>query len=349
MSYQQYSGNPYGNDGYGDSNPYGGQSTTGAGYGASNPYGGQAPPPLSHESSNYSQDPNYAEMGNLNAPPQAPSRVLSLDEFLARVNGCKTRINQLTTQIGEITAVHQRLLSDTAEAGAHSQLEHLATQTSLLNSQIKDEIKFLEADALRTGGNATKDSQIRNLKNTFSTELRSYQEVEKRYRERYAEQIKRQILIVNPEAEDEEIAQALSSVDGPQQIFANALQSNRSAHANSVLGSVRARHNDLQRIEKTMGELADLFIQLNEQVVLQEPQVERTEQQTETVLKDGEHANVELDKGIEHIKRRNRLRRWTLFVFILIICIIALVLGLYFGLKAKNDNNNNNNSNNNNA
>ncbi|KAL1649180.1 hypothetical protein SLS58_001754 [Diplodia intermedia] len=347
MSYQQYSGNPYGNDGYGDSNPYGGQSTTGAGYGASNPYGGQAPPPLSHESSNYSQDPNYTEMGNLNAPPQAPSRVLGNDEFLTRVDGCKKRIRQLTAQIGEITTVHQRLLSDTAETSSHSQLEHLATQTSLLNSQIKDEIKFLETDAARSGGNVTKDSQVRNLKNSFKSELQSYQEIEQKYRVRYNEQISRQIKIVNPEATDAEIEQALSDADGPQQIFASALQTNRSAHANSVLGSVRARHNDLQRIEKTMVELAELFNQLNEQVILQEPQVERTEQQTENVLEQGKQAHIELDKGIEHIKRRNRLRRWTLFVFILIICIIALVLGLYFGLKSKNDNNNNSNNNNN--
>ncbi|OJD33237.1 snare domain-containing protein [Diplodia corticola] len=346
MSYQQYSGNPYGNDGYGDSNPYGGQSTTGAGYGSSNPYGGQAPPLQHHDSSNYSQDPSYTEMGNLNAPPQAAPRVLGNDEFLARVDGCKKRIRQLTSQIGEITTVHQRLLADTAEAGAHSQLEHLATQTSLLNSQIKDEIKFLETDAVRSGGNVTKDSQVRNLKNSFKAELQSYQDVEKKYRDRYAEQIRRQIYIVNPEATDAEVEQALSTADGPQQIFASALQSNRSAHANSVLGSVRARHNDLQRIEKSMEELAELFIQLNEQVVLQEPQVQRTEEQTENVLEQGKQAHVELDKGIEHIKRRNRLRRWTLFVFILIICIIALVLGLYFGLKAKNDNNNTNNTNN---
>ncbi|KAF9630450.1 hypothetical protein BFW01_g1012 [Lasiodiplodia theobromae] len=340
MSYGQYGGNPYGSDGYGDSNPYG---TTSAGYGASNPYGGQAAPPLEHhESSNYSQDPNYAEMANLNAPPQAAPRVLALDEFLARVDGCKGRIRQLTSQIGEIATVHQRLLSDTAESGAHHQLEHLSTQTSLLNAQIKDEIKFLETDAVRTGGNSTKDSQVRNLKNSFKAELDSYQQLEKKFRDGYQEQIKRQFLIVKPDASDEEIQQVVNDADGQQQIFADALRTSRSQHANSVLGSVRARHNDIQRIEKTMSELAELFIQLNEQVVLQEPQVEQTEQRTEEVLKDGQAAHVELDKGIEHIKRRNRLRRWTLFVFIIIICIIALVLGLYFGLGKKDNNNNNN-------
>ncbi|KAB2573805.1 Protein transport protein SSO2 [Lasiodiplodia theobromae] len=340
MSYGQYGGNPYGNDGYGESNPYG---TTSAGYGASNPYGGQTAPPLEHhESSNYSQDPNYMEMGNLNAPPQAAPRVLALDEFLARVDGCKGRIRQLTSQVGEIATVHQRLLSDTAEANAHQQLEHLSTQTSLLNAQIKDEIKFLETDSVRSGGNSTKDSQVRNLKNSFKAELEGYQKLEKKFRDGYREQLARQMKIVDPSLDDSQIEQALNEADGPQQIFAEALRTNRAQHANSVLGSVRARHNDIQRIEKTMSELAELFVQLNEQVVLQEPQVEQTEQRTEEVLKDGQAAHVELDKGIEHIKRRNRLRRWTLFVFIIIICIIALVLGLYFGLGKKDNNNNNN-------
>ena len=105
-----------------------------------------------------------------------------------------------------------------------------------------------------------------------------------------------------------------------------------------MLGAVRARHNDIQNIEKTMIELAELFNQLNEAVVLQDSQITQTEQKTETVLEEGKQANLQLDKGIEHIRRRNRLRRWTLFVFILIICIIALVVGLYFGLNKNNNN-----------
>lgn len=87
-----------------------------------------------------------------------------------------------------------------------------------------------------------------------------------------------------------------------------------------------------------------LFQQLNEQVVLQEPQIVRTEQQTETVIDQSKEANTQLDKGIENIRRRNRLRRWTLFVFILIICIIALVVGLYFGLGKNKDSGNSNTS-----
>lgn len=162
-------------------------------------------------------------MGNLNAPPQAAPRVLALDEFLARVDGCKGRIRQLTSQVGEIATIHQRLLSDTVEANAHHQLEHLSTQTSLLNAQIKDEIKFLETDAVRSGGNSTKDSQVRNLKNSFKAELDSYQATENDYRRRYQEQIKRQFLIVKPDADEAEIRQVVNDADGQQQIFADAV------------------------------------------------------------------------------------------------------------------------------
>jgi len=111
------------------------------------------------------------------------------------------------------------------------------------------------------------------------------------------------------------------------------LRTNRSGQAASVLGAVRARHNDIQRIEKTLGELALLFQQLNEQVVYQEEQVTKVEEQTEDVTKDTTQANRQLDEGIKSARRARKLKWWTLFVVVLIIAILALVLGLYFGLR----------------
>lgn len=116
------------------------------------------------------------------------------------------------------------------------------------------------------------------------------------------------------------------------------LKTNRSGQANSVLGAVRARHNDIQRIEKTLGELALLFQQLNEQVVYQEEQVTRVEEKTEDVNKDTTHANQQLDHGIESARRARKLKWWTLGIVVLIIAILAAVLGGYFGTRAKNNN-----------
>jgi syntaxin 1B/2/3 len=107
---------------------------------------------------------------------------------------------------------------------------------------------------------------------------------------------------------------------------------------------VRARHNDIQNIEKTLIELNQLFQDLAEQVQIQDSMVQRTEQQTENVKTDTEAANVQLTKGIDHARRARRLK-WVLFFIVLIIVVaLGLGLGIYFGLIVPNRNKTNNNN-----
>ena len=85
-----------------------------------------------------------------------------------------------------------------------------------------------------------------------------------------------------------------------------------------------------------MVELSQLFQQLDEQVVFQEAQVQRAEDQTVQVVDDHKHVNQELDRGIVSARRARKLKWWTLIVVIAIICILALILGLWFGVGNKN-------------
>ena len=95
---------------------------------------------------------------------------------------------------------------------------------------------------------------------------------------------------------------------------------------------MRARHNDIQRIEKTMEELALLFTQLNEQVVYQDAAIQQTELQTVQVRDDTENATKQLDEGIKSARRARRLKWWILLVIVIILAIIGLALGLWFGV-----------------
>lgn len=124
--------------------------------------------------------------------------------------------------------------------------------------------------------------------------------------------------------------------------YSAQLKTNRTGQAASVLGAVRARHNDIQRIEKTLGELALLFQQLNEVVVYQEAMVEQVEQQTHQVKDDTEGANTQLDSGIKSARRARKLKWWCLLIVVIILAIIAIVLGVYFGVVVPNRNKDNN-------
>ncbi|KAH7092108.1 t-SNARE [Paraphoma chrysanthemicola] len=357
QNYQQYGGNPYGQAeaGYGgQSNPYGG----GGGYGSSNPYGGgydeqlSQPPALQQGDSNYSQPSQYSHTAGapLHSGPnttvphtdvplqqaygqeQPGPKPLTREEYLQRIEGTKQRIGQLTSDIQSIATIHQRMLSS-PDNRSSTELESVVTQTQIRNTQIKDEIKFLEKDAARDPNNSFKKQQINSLKNTFEKQLRDFQSEEADYSKRYREAIGRQYRIINPEATEAEVNEAANSDWGDEGIFTQALKSNRSGQASSVLGAVRARHNDIQRIEKTMSELALLFQQLNEQVVYQEPQVAQVEVGTQQVIDDSTQANKQLDSGIASARRARKLKWWTLGVFVLILAIIALALGIYFGTK----------------
>jgi len=114
------------------------------------------------------------------------------------------------------------------------------------------------------------------------------------------------------------------------------LKTNRSATANTVLGAVRARHNDIQKIERTLIELNQLMEDLATAIVLQEEPIQQTEMATANVQKDTEAGNVQLDKGIKSARNARKLKWWCFFIVLAIIIILGLVLGLYFGLKAKN-------------
>ena len=147
---------------------------------------------------------------------------MSNQDFLARVEGVKSEIRELTANIAEIGTIHQRALGST-DTAASPQLDNLVAQTQILNTQIKNHIKQLETDAVKSGKNQTKDSQIRTLKSNFKSQLDEYQKEELAYRQRYRDQIARQYKIVNPEASNQEVQDAANADWGDEGVFQTAV------------------------------------------------------------------------------------------------------------------------------
>jgi syntaxin 1B/2/3 len=93
---------------------------------------------------------------------------------------------------------------------------------------------------------------------------------------------------------------------------------------------VRARHNELQQIEKSIVELAHMFEDLNALVVEQDPIIAGIEQQVQTV-------NDNLDKGNEQVKVATKhallRRRWKWFcALVVFLIVLAIALGVGLGV-----------------
>jgi syntaxin 1B/2/3 len=164
---------------------------------------------------------------------QHGARPLSREDYLSRIEGVKARIVQLTSDIQAIASVHQRMLSS-PDNRSSSELESIVSQTQIRNTQIKDEIKFLEKDAAREPNNSFKRSQVEALKRSFKSQLEGFQREEADYSKRYREAIGRQYRIINPEATDAEVKEAANSDWGDEGIFTQAVSVPRAYMSKSL-------------------------------------------------------------------------------------------------------------------
>ena len=188
-------------------------------------------PPIQQQHSNYSAQSNYSEQpqqfqqpGEQRVEYMRPERtVMSNQDFLSRVEAVKADIRTLTTQVGSIASTHQRTLSS-PDSGSSQQLESIISQTQVLNTQIKDQIRTLEKDAVQSKDNNVKNTQINQLKTSFNKQLQEYRQEEASYESRYREQIARQYRIVNPEASDSEVREAANADWGNEGVFQTAVR-----------------------------------------------------------------------------------------------------------------------------
>jgi Syntaxin len=90
------------------------------------------------------------------------------------------------------------------------------------------------------------------------------------------------------------------------------LQSDRRGNAQSTLRAVQDRHREIQKIERMMVELAQLFQDLDAVVIQQEAAVENIEQQGEQVEENVAKANVHMDGAIDSARAARRKKFWCL-------------------------------------
>jgi len=229
-------------------------------------------------------------------------------------------------------------VGEAAQLAAESELSSVAQQTSMYTNFVKTSIKSLEAEAVKIPasgpapegvGRNVRLTQIGAAKNRFKETIMRYQEVEKAYRTKYRQRTERQLRIVKPDATQAELQSALEGEASGQQIFSQALMnSNRQGEARGALREVQERHTDIQRIERTITELAALFQEMS---IL----VEQQDEQLNVIKDHAQHTEHEVQAGRQQTDkavvaaRRARKRRWICFwlVVIIIAIIIAAVVG----------------------
>ncbi|KAK9703580.1 hypothetical protein K7432_010643 [Basidiobolus ranarum] len=262
--------------------------------------------------------------------------VIPLDDFYNEVQTIDNFIKAINENVRTIEDLHIRsldLASNEESAQNSRALDKIISDTRLRLIDTKNRLRAMEANNMKIGASA--DAQIRKnrhaaLKTKFMDSLRSYQNVEIKYKEKYRQMMERQIRIVNPSATDEEIEAALDNGQGG--VFAQAIvNSNRTTEARNVYRAVQDRHDDIMKIEKTIIELSNLFQEMQLLVEAQDEVVHQIETQIgEAVIHTGQ-ADKELGGAVNNATSA-RKKRWCILITVIIL-IIAIALVIYFQVR----------------
>ncbi|KAG2221962.1 hypothetical protein INT45_010486 [Circinella minor] len=260
----------------------------------------------------------------------------STEAFFREVEDIKEIIRDINVNISDIEELHGASMINISEeqmAENTHRLDLLSRKTTKLNNEAKKKIKALELSNARlpasAGDRPMRVTQHSAVKKRFIETIQRYQDIERTYQQKYRQRVERQIRIVKPDATPDEIDQVIDSDEAPQ-IFAQSLMNtNRSGHANAVLNEVQSRHDDIKKIEKTILELHQLFMDMQMMIEQQGEVLTNVEQQVEQTVVDLEQGNKDVEKAIVSA-RATRAKKWCCFVIAIIILVVVAILVWWF-------------------
>ncbi|KAF2720706.1 t-SNARE [Polychaeton citri CBS 116435] len=296
-------------------NAYGNQNPA---YGAGNPYSN--PPPSygqANEMEMQSLTANQApQPSNSPGPDSDPNRILNDCRAVSRA------IDDLESRLEELKRQHRQFISGN---GVNNRaIDNLSADIMSGYRGLGDRVRRIKG--LRGAQEPRNRSQVEAIDRRIRKAINTYQQVESSFRKEVQEQQRRQYLIVKPDATEQEILEATES-GADTQIFQQALlNSDRRGQAQSTLANVRQRHDAIQQIEKTMLELSQLFQDLDQMIIEQEPIVENIESKAQETHMNLEMGNVEVEKAIGSA-RGARKKKWIcLGVSILVLIIVVIII-----------------------
>jgi len=246
-------------------------------------------------------------------------------EIKKAMSSIRYNIRQIEQNHGEcLTAISAEQGRDSTE-----RLEALMKQTNAAATQVRNKLKAMDIEnkdfARQRSNEGSSEARIRiNMHGTLTRKfvdlMGDYQEIQTKYKNKYRERVERQYRIVKPTASKEEIEQAFDSGDIQPEIFTQQiLQGPGHAAARNALADIQERHRDITRLETSIAELHQLFLDMS---VLVESQGELLDQIEYTVSQSVNYTG----KAVEELRTANKYQRKVRKKMCIVVCCVLVIL-----------------------
>ncbi|XP_033030607.1 syntaxin-2 isoform X2 [Lacerta agilis] len=236
-----------------------------------------------------------------------------MEDFFQQVEEVRKYITKIADVVEEVKKKHSVILSATHPKDTIEQ-----------NLARHENVNRTSADV------RIRKSQHTVLTRKFVEVMTTYNTTQTCFRERTKDQIRRQLEITGKNTSDEELEEMLES--GNLSIFTSDIILDTKI-TREALDEIESRHKDIIKLESSIHELHEMFMDMAMLVEVQGDMVNSIEKNVMNAVDYVEHAKEETKKAVKYQSKARR-KKWIILIIVLVLlAVLALIIGLSVGIK----------------
>ncbi|XP_026472359.1 syntaxin-1A isoform X1 [Ctenocephalides felis] len=258
-----------------------------------------------------------------------------MEEFFNDVEEIREMIDKIQANVEEVKKKHSAILSaPQSDEKVKQELEDLMADIKKSANRVRAKLKVIEQNIEQEeqGNKSNADLRIRKtqhstLSRKFVEVMTEYNRTQTDYRERCKGRIQRQLEITGRTTTNEELEEMLEQ--GNPAVFTQGIIM-ETQQAKQTLADIEARHADIIKLENSIRELHDMFMDM---AMLVESQGELVDRVETHVAQSGAHvtsARAELITAHEYQTKARKKKIFIIICLVVTLIILIIVLSLSF-------------------
>ncbi|KAJ7997021.1 hypothetical protein DPEC_G00224590 [Dallia pectoralis] len=246
-----------------------------------------------------------------------------MDDFFVQVEEIQGLIEELLEKVEEVKRQHGAILAaPNPDEKTKTELEQLMTDIKTFANKVRSKLKCIELSIEHEEALNRSSADLRIRKTQHSTLSRKFVEVmseynatQSDYRERCKGRIQRQLEITGRNTTNEELESMLES--GNPAIFTSEIIMDSNINE-QAMNEIETRHAEIIKLENSIRELHDMFMDMAMLVESQGEMIDRVEYNVEHAVDYIERAVSDTKKAVKYQSKARRKK------IVIVICCVVL-------------------------
>ncbi|XP_031630714.1 syntaxin-1A isoform X2 [Contarinia nasturtii] len=253
-----------------------------------------------------------------------------MDDFFNEVEEIREMIDKIQANVEEVKKKHSAILSaPQSDEKTKQELEDLMADIKKTANKVRTKLKGIEQNIEQEEQANKSSADLRIRKTQHSTLSRKFVEVmteynrtQTDYRERCKGRIQRQLEITGRTTTNEELEEMLEQ--GNSAVFTQGIIMD-THQAKQTLADIEARHADIIKLENSIRELHDMFMDMAMLVESQGEMIDRIEYHVEHAVDYVQTATQDTKKALKY---QSKARRKKIFIGICLLVTVVILLAI---------------------